>query len=550
MAWWALFGVGLLVAIWGWLWILQRLVRTEAEMADARIRVAEERYLATVAREFGAQLEARMQALPAEEETIPRIAREGTPAGAWFETSLRGSMDPAKKSTVASWRRRLQADGVAAEDLTKALESGELAWGWVEDGRDLVAGIMLSVLRRGGGTPELVRHLSERVWDYGGPRLKPAFRVVLIRALLEKVGPDDPLQRLLEGELIRVAEGRMDALGEDASYEVLARRIGDREIRFYWTKSQLETIANQGREERFTLEEDVPGDRSSAPVSGLRTWPSLTLQSGEVVTTARRTNEQALIWVGGATGLLVLGLAMTAAVVAHRQLRTARLRTDLAASVAHELRTPLAGQRLLLESLLERKELSKEQHDDYIAMAFRENKRLSRLAEEFLTFSRLERGVLSLEEESVDVTEIVTHAVESLREKWTDPDCNLTVDLDADLPRVAADAEALTTVLRNLLENAWKYSESPRVIEVRGTRNSDGVRLAVRDNGVGLSKREQERVFRQFYRVDRTLARAQEGLGLGLSIVMRLLEAMGGRIEVESTEGHGSEFRIWMRRVA
>ena len=409
-----------------------------------------------------------------------------------------------------------------------------------------MAGILLAVIRREGPSGPLTRHLQIRVWDYSGPPLKPAFRAVLIRELL-KEAPEEPLERLLEAELIRIAEGRPEAREGLGPYEALSRDRNGREVVYFWNKSQLEAIVNRDRPEHLTLESTAPGEATGVPISFIERWPVLTLRSEMVVGHARRLGEMTLFWVGGLTGLLVLGLALLAAFMAHRELRLAKLRTDLAASVAHELRTPLAGQRLLLESLMERGDLPQHQQAEYIGMAFRENKRLSRLAEEFLTFSRLERGVLVLEEESVAVTEVVTHAVDSLREKWADPECRLTIAIDDDLPLVCADSEALTTVLRNLLENAWKYSERPRVIEVLGRKESGGVLFTVRDNGVGIPSRDRERIFRQFYRVDQGLSRSREGLGLGLSIVKRLVSAMGGRIEVDSEKGAGSEFRIWLK---
>jgi signal transduction histidine kinase len=140
--------------------------------------------------------------------------------------------------------------------------------------------------------------------------------------------------------------------------------------------------------------------------------------------------------------------------------------------------------------------------------------------------------------------------VETLREKWDEEGCQLTVDLPEDLPEVQGDEQAVVTVLRNLLENAWKYSGEQKEISVRGRSADGGVWLEVADNGVGLEPVDQERIFRQFYRVDQRLSREQGGLGLGLAIVKRLMTSMEGRVEVESERGKGSVFKIWLRRVS
>lgn len=541
IGWWALFGVGLLCAIVGWLWVLQRLVKNEAEVAATRVKEAEERYLSQVTDDFQESLKQHMATAlnPAE------IAEQGVFSGIWTEAKTADTAFDAEM--IASWRKDIRLGTVSAEALGKAIQSGGLEFGWIEDGRDLVAGLLLSLVNRGETTEQIVDLLRDRVWNYEGAPLSPAFRLTLIRALIA-LEPDETLQRLQDFESIRVVEGKLGEL--KTPYEVLTRRIVDRDIRFYWTKDQLEKLLNKGSKEPLVLLGKTDDSRPGVTVPGLSRWPVVSSRDWEIEMKAVDLSEGGLIWIGGLTGLAVLGIAIGAAVFAGREMRTARMRTDLAASVAHELRTPLAGQRLLLESLLERKDQSPEQKEEYIAMAFRENKRLSRLAEEFLTFSRLERGVLQLDIEAVHVDQVVSGAVESLREKWEDPDCELSISLDEDLPEIAGDHQALVTILRNLLENAWKYSESPRRIGVQAARDTGDVLISVSDGGIGLSAKDQQRIFRQFYRVDRRLARSQEGLGLGLSIVKQLLESMNGHIEVTSEEGNGSTFSIRIPIVA
>ncbi|MEM9235583.1 MAG: ATP-binding protein [Verrucomicrobiota bacterium] len=536
--WWLLFGAGLLVAMAGWMWIMVRLVRSESEAAEARVRQAEERLLETKVGE----LSKRINEISRKLVTIPELARSGDYAGWWkaeiVETPPGETINPDK---LAGWRNDIREGRATAADLKMALAGGDLHWGRVEDGRDPVAAFLPLLHRNGDRSTELMELLKQRVWDYGDPPLSPAFRLTLIRPLLE-LEASEPLERLLEAETIRASEGRVEELERD--YELVELRQDGLQIRTFWTPTQMLGLLDSPSD--YQLFDTPPKDRASVTVPGLRRWPHLAASSS--LGSSGTAQDSALIWIGGASGLGLLALALTAIFFGRHQLRVARMRTDLAASVAHELRTPLAGQRLLLESLLDRTDQSEEERNEYIAMAFRENRRLGRLAEEFLTFSRLERGVLQLENEVVEVAEAVNEAVESLREKWDDPDCRLTLEIDDGVPPIAGDREALVTILRNLLENAWKYSTSPKNIGVRAIETEDSVAIAVSDRGIGLSPAEQQRIFRQFYRVDQRLARAEDGLGLGLSIVKRLTESMHGEVAVDSREGEGSTFTVRIPR--
>jgi two-component system, OmpR family, sensor kinase len=113
-----------------------------------------------------------------------------------------------------------------------------------------------------------------------------------------------------------------------------------------------------------------------------------------------------------------------------------------------------------------------------------------------------------------------------------------------DLPRIQGDAEALTTVLVNLLENACKYTEGDRRISARVHTRHGEVCFEVQDNGLGLTPAEARKVFDRFYQVDQSLTRQRGGCGLGLSIVKYIVQAHCGTVEVQSAPGRGSIFRV------
>jgi signal transduction histidine kinase len=229
--------------------------------------------------------------------------------------------------------------------------------------------------------------------------------------------------------------------------------------------------------------------------------------------------------------------ALVAARLLQRQMRLARLKTDLVASVSHELKTPLASMRVLVDTLIEEPAPDPVRTREYLELIARENIRLSRLIENFLTFSRMEMA-------ETDAAEIVAGAVEAAGERFRGPDCRLDVKVDTGLPRLRADAGALVTVLLNLLDNAYKYSPGEKRIAVRAYAANQHLCFEVEDHGIGLSPRESKKIFRKFYQADQRLSRATGGCGLGLSIVEFIVKAHGGSITVQSKPGIGSTFKV------
>jgi signal transduction histidine kinase len=233
-----------------------------------------------------------------------------------------------------------------------------------------------------------------------------------------------------------------------------------------------------------------------------------------------------------------------------RQVRLARLKNDLVANVSHELKTPLTAMRALVETLLNTDRLDEQTTREYLQLIATENTRLSRLIENFLAFSRLERNKFAFDFKPVQPREIIDAAVAAFGERAHAPGCTLVAGADESLPSVNADSGALTTALLNLLDNAWKYSEGDKQIRIGATARNGAVSFAVADNGIGLSPRESRRVFRRFYQADQRLARSVGGCGLGLSIVQSIVETHHGAVHVMSEHGLGSTFTIEIPAIA
>jgi signal transduction histidine kinase len=249
-------------------------------------------------------------------------------------------------------------------------------------------------------------------------------------------------------------------------------------------------------------------------------------------------------WIGFLVIATMAVLAIVAGQALRRQMRLARLKTDLVASVSHEIKTPLSSMRLLVDALLEDRELEARKTREYLELIARENSRLSRVIDNFLTFSRMERNRQRFEFATTEPERVVGTVVEAAGERFQAPSCRFDVEVAPSLPPLRADQDALVAVLLNLLDNAYRFSPEEKHIRLRAFPGDGSVCFAVADNGIGIPAREQRKIFRRFYQVDQRLTRPTGGCGLGLSIVEFIVQAHGGKIEVSSEPGVGSTFTV------
>jgi signal transduction histidine kinase len=271
---------------------------------------------------------------------------------------------------------------------------------------------------------------------------------------------------------------------------------------------------------------------------------ALALRDQGFFETTTRERMRSYLWIGALAVATVLVLALLALGLLRHQLALNQLRNDLVANVTHELKTPLSSMRLLVETLLNSPQFNEWTVREYLQLIARENVRLSRLIDNFLTFSRIERNKYTFEFKEVSPTVLVETAAATVRERFTAPSCQFEVRIASNLPPVLADGDAMVTVLLNLLDNAYKYSGEAKQILFTAEARNGSVVLAVKDNGIGLSARDTNRVFKRFYQVNEHLSRSSGGCGLGLSIVQFVVNAHGGTVRVESQPGHGSTFIV------
>jgi signal transduction histidine kinase len=260
--------------------------------------------------------------------------------------------------------------------------------------------------------------------------------------------------------------------------------------------------------------------------------------------TAVEKRVAAHLWTGILLVVAIALLVLLAGGYLRRQMRISMLKSDLTTTVSHELKTPLASMRALADTLLAGNYRDENQLREYLQLIAAENARLSRLIENFLTFSRIERNGQSFTFADVNVKELVDAAIRAAGERFDAEDCRLEVEIAPDLPRIRADGDALVMALVNLLDNAYKYSAGERRIAVRVYTAEANVCLEVEDNGAGMSRRTAKRIFERFHQADRQLSRKTGGCGLGLGIVKHIVGAHGGTIGVDSQPGRGSTFTV------
>ena len=453
-----------------------------------------------------------------------------------------------------------------------------------EDGRFIAPNAQLTFweLRRKGGkeitgqdAKELTAELAARLRDYTPPAIPSAQRRFLMRqvqalapgTLFPTQEAEDLAAKWLDAPELSLPAAPFDGQFARAGsfWGVGVREEGDgrsarlgllRPERF---RSEMDSLLNTATKKDGVLLALLSPDGKTAAGAKPQGEPFLTAPASPrlpgwtlalsfqgpdpfAAVTARQT--AIYLW----TGILVIagfgGMALFLGRFFLREMRLTRLKNDLIATVSHELKTPLASMRVLVDTLLEGRCGGEKQRTEYLQMMAQENARLTRLIDNFLTFSRMERNKRAFVFQDVSPSEIAREASEAVRERFENAGCAFEIQEKAELPALVADKDAMVTVLLNLLDNAFKYTGDNKRIVLRVYPESGEVCFEVEDNGIGLPRRAIKRIFDRFYQVDQSLSRKGAGCGLGLSIVKFIVEAHGGRIGVESKPGQGSRFTV------
>lgn len=291
-------------------------------------------------------------------------------------------------------------------------------------------------------------------------------------------------------------------------------------------------------DELFSLEKKVLEDRYH--------------ERGVNMTALQETKEYLTIqkkWRKRRRMILSEGIFFTACLVAglyivnrstNREVSLARQRSNFLLSITHELKSPIAGMRLVLETLGKR-ELTKEQREKLCHNGVSDATRLQNLVEDLLLAARLEDKWQAFPE-PVNVGKVAFDIASNLRVRF--PHANIRIDAPEDAPPVQADKPGLTAIIQNLLENAVKYSPPGAEVIFRAHQKNGKFQFSVADQGQGIPDAEKEAVFEKFYRVGNEETRQTTGTGLGLYIVKQVVKAHGGTITVGDNTPQGTVFTI------
>jgi len=256
------------------------------------------------------------------------------------------------------------------------------------------------------------------------------------------------------------------------------------------------------------------------------------------------------------SGMLIISILLISIIIASfifainsiiRQRKFSEMKNDFINNMTHEFKTPISTISLACEALNDKDiQKTKELSANYINVVNEENKRLGSMAEKILQTAILENGKLKLKKEEINIHEAIDEVIKNISIQVQINDGVINKNYSAEQPMILADQVHFTNLIFNLLENANKYSPKKPNITITTKNTANGVEISVKDNGIGISKRDQKKIFDKLYRVPTGDIHDFKGFGLGLSYVKTIIEKHNGKIRLESEAGKGSTFTIYL----
>jgi len=240
---------------------------------------------------------------------------------------------------------------------------------------------------------------------------------------------------------------------------------------------------------------------------------------------------------------LLGGIALTIRAT-DREARLAQAKSTFVANVSHELKTPLSLISLFSEILELGRVNNEAKKAEYYGIIRHESRRLNKTIDNILDFSRIEAGRKTYELVDGDMAEVIDQVLSTHRYQVINSGFDIQTDIQAGLPSVLIDRDAMAQAISNLLDNAIKYSGKLKQLSITAKTVEADLSIEIADQGVGIPRAEQAKIFEKFYRVGNGLVHDVKGSGLGLSLVKHIIEAHNGTISVESDVGKGSRFTI------
>lgn len=254
-----------------------------------------------------------------------------------------------------------------------------------------------------------------------------------------------------------------------------------------------------------------------------------------------------MLTISAALMLFIIIAFMIVIMAIFRQKKLSEMKNDFINNMTHEFKTPISTVSLACEVLNDNTVPKTDEFiRSYIDIISEENKRLGVMAEKILQTAILEKGQLKLRKEKINLHNIIEDIAHKIAIQVQIRDGSIQTVLDADNYEIVADKVHITNVINNLLDNANKYSPRKPLITIV-TRNIDeGIQINITDNGIGINKANLKKIFEKLYRVPTGDVHNVKGFGLGLSYVKFIVEKHGGSVSVESEQGKGSTFKVWL----
>ena len=229
----------------------------------------------------------------------------------------------------------------------------------------------------------------------------------------------------------------------------------------------------------------------------------------------------------------------------YKQKKLSQVKNDFISNMTHEFKTPISTISLACEALGDNSiELEKSLKDSYLSMIKDENKRLAILVDNVLKSAAWDSSSLKLDIKKKNLHNIISEVIKNFEIQINNRGGSLNLNLNATNDSVLVDEVHMSNVIFNLLDNANKYSPEPPKIEVATINNKEDILLSIKDEGIGISKQEQKKIFDRFYRVSTGNIHDVKGFGLGLNYVKRIIDLHSGNIELESQKGKGTNIII------
>jgi signal transduction histidine kinase len=225
-----------------------------------------------------------------------------------------------------------------------------------------------------------------------------------------------------------------------------------------------------------------------------------------------------------------------------KQRELERLRADLIAWVGHDLQTPLASMRVILEALEDGVVDDPQTVKRYLSTAQRDVRSLSVLIDDLFQMAQLDTGGIPLDRAASSLSDLISDTLESFSELASRQGVILEGSVDPDVDPVMMDTQRIGRVLNNLIGNALRHTPAGGRVEVHAWRKNSGVEVSISDSGEGIRAEDLPHIFESFYRGEKSRSRATGGAGLGLAISRGIVQAHGGEIKVHSEAGRGSQF--------